>query len=119
MDMKRSVNGDCIVLSFIPLPLPRYSNAMCESCTGLRNYMILLWDRQRFGMGTVTEIFSPHGGGKSVSQNAYPENDSIFSPTMRGNISPLHGGGGNKWKVRLTETHGLPNNSPPPWWGEN
>ena len=93
MDMKRSVNGDCIVLSFIPLPLPRYSNAMCESCTGLRNYMILLWDRQRFGMGTVTEIFSPHGGGKSVSQNAYPENDSIFSPHHEGkNFPPSMGG---------------------------
>ena len=93
MDMKRSVNGDCIVLSFIPLPLPRYSNAMCESCTGVRNYMILLWDRQRFGMGTVTEIFSPHGGGKSVSQNAYPENDSIFSPHHEGkNFPPSMGG---------------------------
>ena len=117
MDMKRSVNGDCIVLSFIPLPLPRYSNAMCESCTGVRNYMILLWDRQRFGMGTVTEIFSPHGGGKVLAQMHTPKMTIYFPPTMRGKIFPPPWGE-NIWKVRLTETHGLPNNFPP-WWGEN
>ena len=117
MDMKRSVNGDCIVLSFIPLPLPRYSNAMCESCTGLRNYMILLWDRQRFGMGTVTEIFSPHGGGGVLVKMHTPKMIVYFPPTMRGKIFPPPWGE-NIWKVRLTETHGLPNNFPP-WWGEN